>query len=310
MRVAITGAGGYVGGRLVSAMTAAGTDVRAIVRRRRPWLGADQIELDLSDAPAASVVDAVAGMDAVVHLAGASEAAPDQALGRSTTIAMADRVAEAVLRAEVPRVVYLSTVHVYGAQAMAGAVLQEDTPPEPLHPYAEARLECERRLASALGDRTALVVLRLTNSVGAPAHPSVDRWTLVANDLCRQAVATGELRLRTPGTQWRDFIDLGDACAAIATASAPSVPGGTYNLGSGQPMTVRHLAGLVQEAAAGATGAWPPLIAPDPEPHPPARHTVAVDRRRRVAGGASTPVERSIAETVRFCLDQRRPSDG
>ena len=35
-------------------------------------------------------------------------------------------------------------------------------------------------------------VLRLSNGIGAPAHPGVDRWTLVVNDLGRQ-VLTGKL---------------------------------------------------------------------------------------------------------------------
>ena len=36
-------------------------------------------------------------------------------------------------------------------------------------------------------------VVRLSNAFGAPAHGSVDRWTLLVNDLCRQAVETKKL---------------------------------------------------------------------------------------------------------------------
>ncbi len=31
------------------------------------------------------------------------------------------------------------------------------------------------------------IVLRLSNALGAPADPGVNAWTLIANDLCRQA---------------------------------------------------------------------------------------------------------------------------
>src|SRR3546814_9959550 len=61
-----------------------------------------------------------------------------------------------------------------------------------------ARLASEHLLQS--GPDT--VVLRLTNAVGAPAHPSVDRWTLVAADLCRSAVSTGSSEERRVGEGW------------------------------------------------------------------------------------------------------------
>ena len=52
------------------------------------------------------------------------------------------------------------------------------------------------------------MILRLTNAVGAPADPSVDRWSLVANDLCPPGRADGRLALRSAGVQWRDFVAL------------------------------------------------------------------------------------------------------
>ena len=56
---------------------------------------------------------------------------------------------------------------------------------------------------------TEVVVLRLTNSIGALVAPSVNRWTLLANDLCRQAALTGRgLVSQTHGCQWRDFVAL------------------------------------------------------------------------------------------------------
>src|SRR5204862_996025 len=136
---------------------------------------------------------AVQGVDAVVHLAGRNEVAaaadPDDAITEAAT--SAQRVAEAVAAAGCARVVFVSTVHVYGVRLAPGATVDEDVAPEPRHPYAIARLTAEHVLAraAATGD-FALTTFRLTNAVGAPADPSVERWTLVANDLCRQAVTT------------------------------------------------------------------------------------------------------------------------
>src|SRR5690606_31227899 len=110
-------------------------------------------------------------------------------------------------QARVPRVVYLSTVHVYGARAEEGIRLSESLRPEPRHPYPVSRLAAEHTLASALVPE-ALVVLRMSNAVGAPARPNLDRWTLVTNDLSRQAVVSGVMTLRTSGLQERDFVAL------------------------------------------------------------------------------------------------------
>ena len=58
MRVAVTGAAGYVGGRLVETLTALDADVLALVSTRRPWLATRQVEVDLRG-PAGALVTAL-----------------------------------------------------------------------------------------------------------------------------------------------------------------------------------------------------------------------------------------------------------
>jgi UDP-glucose 4-epimerase len=300
--VVVTGAGGYLGGRVVTHLAAAGgRRVRAISRRPAPWLSVPADVLDLA-AEEVGLTELVTGADAVVHLAGANEVMaahdPDRAL--ADTVAAARHVAEACADAGVGRLVYISTVHVYGRALAPGATVTEDELPAPLSTYAIARLAAEHIVTAALADA---VVLRLTNGVGRPAAPEVERWSLVANDLCRQAATTGALRLRTDGMQWRDFVALDDVCRVVAAALDPlAVPVGTYNLGSGTPLTVRGLAELVQQAVESATGSRPPLssAAPTGAPGPP--YFVATDRLAALGLGAEVPIEDAIDETVRFCL--------
>ena len=151
-------------------------------------------------------------------------------------------------------------------------------------------------------------MLRLTNAVGAPDDPRVDRWTLVANDLCRQGALTGRLELRSSGVQWRDFVALHDVCSIVGSASRvaqPVLPPGTYNLGSGTPTTVRDLAGMVQDAFEHATGTRPDLVAPAPEADRPQPYRVSVESAARHGLRAMTPLEEAVEETVRFCLEHR-----
>jgi UDP-glucose 4-epimerase len=243
------------------------------------------------------------GADAVVHLAGANEvqAADDPDGALADTVAAARRVAEACETAGIGRLVYVSTVHVYGGALVPGTTVTEDALPAPRSAYAVARLAAEHLVAAITSDA---VVLRLTNGVGRPVSPQVERWSLVANDLCRQAATTGTLRLRTDGMQWRDFIALDDVCRVVAAALDPNaVPTGTYNLGSGNPLTVRDLAELVQDAAEAATGLRPPLIAPAPKAAPERPYFVGTERLAALGLSANVPITAAVEETVHFCLD-------
>lgn len=248
-RVLITGGLGYVGGRVATHLMSAGTPVRLTSRRsggRTPaWAaGAEIAALSLpADGPLDHLCD---GADAVVHLAAANEhtsaADPERAIlvnGLGTL-----QVLEAAGRMGVARFVYVSTAHVYGAP-LAGR-LDEGTVPRPVHPYAISHRLAEDVVLAA-HDRGGLsgVVLRLSNGIGAPADAGVDRWTLIGNDLCRQAVAERALTLRSAGLQRRNLIALADVARAIAhvlALPAEACGDGLFNLGGGQSPTMRALA--------------------------------------------------------------------
>lgn len=302
--IAVTGAGGFVGGRLVTHLRSGGADVRPLARRPPPWVEGS-VGLDLLTGDPSALDEALEGADAVVHLAGHDEVLagrePERAL--LETIQMAGRVADSAARVGVPRVVHVSTVHVYGASLTPGSVIDEATLPQPRHPYALARLTAEHLFASAAGAGD-LVVLRLTNSVGAPAHPDVDRWTLLVNDLCRGVVRHGEVVLRTAGLQGRDFVDLGDVCGALALACEPAaLAAGTYNLGSGRTTPVRAVADLVADAFERLGRPRPPVVAPAPEGEAPVPFVVDVSRLRAAGVPLDTPLEASVEEVARFCTN-------
>jgi UDP-glucose 4-epimerase len=302
------GAGGYIGARLTRTLLDRGLLVHALVREPAPWIEVEQTVCELTVADVGALAAACEGAATVVHLAGENEvvAATRPAAVLAATVVATEKVAEACALAGVRRLLYTSTVHVYGARIESGATLEEDMRAEPRSAYAISRLASEHVAASASGD-CELVVLRLTNAVGAPIDPRIDRWSLVANDLCRQGALRERLVLRSTGTQWRDFVPLTDVCEAIATAAAPSgpVPPGTYNVGSGRPITVRDLVDLIQNAFERATGRRPALAAPDPEPDPPAPYRVSVERAARYGVRLETPLERAVADTVDFCLTHR-----
>ena len=307
--VLVTGAGGYVGSGLVRTLEEEGWEVRALVRDPAPHLDGGQTVADLArDADA--VAEACRGVDGVVHLAGENEvlAARDPVSALGGTVLGTERLVEAATSAGVGRIVYMSTVHVYGERIVDGATLTEDLRPEPRSAYAISRLTSEHLLATLRSAGCEVVVFRLTNSVGAPADPAIDRWTLVSNDLCRQGAVQGRLELRSSGVQWRDFVHLRDVHEIVAAAcrtGGDRLPAGTYNLGSGSPLTVRELAGLVQDAFERQTGTRPELHAPEPGDERPDPYHVSVERAAAHGLRAQAPVTDAVDETVRFCIEHK-----
>jgi UDP-glucose 4-epimerase len=299
--VLVTGAGGYIGQRITRRLAHSGVPVRALVRTSVPWpAGVDEVVGDLvleTDLARRAAM----GVDTVVHLAGANEvaAAEDPEGSLTATVTAAERIAAS----GAPRIIYLSTIHVYGAALREGAVIDEATPVAPAHPYAAARLACEEVFRSS---GVPSLIFRLTNGVGAPSLPDVARWSLVANELCREGATSGRLTLRTPGVQWRDFVALADVESIVHTLVAPSAfHHGLFNLGSGHSVTIRDLAAVVQDSFVDFGESRPELVAPPPPPDPPGPYTVDVRHLSSLGVAASTPLRQAIDETVRFCLDHR-----
>lgn len=259
--VLVTGGFGYVGGRITRHLaTVLGQGKLRVLSRRPPervpqWAeGIEVVHGDLREPT--SLVPAVTGAEVVVHLAAADEITsskdPDVALeitGRGT-----HRLLQASRVAGVRRFLYFSTFHVYGPSA--GGHITEETATRPVHPYAITHRLAEDYVnwfRHEHGIET--LILRLSNAIGWPADPLVDRWTLVFNDLCRQVVLSGQLRLRSDGSQVRDFITLTDVARVVEHCLALSDWGdGLFNLGSGRTLSVLQLAEAIAAAYAESHG--------------------------------------------------------
>ncbi len=287
--ILVTGARGYLGGRLVRYLADRGRAVRGTSRSDKPpppgWPATVPLtKLDpLADPGAAAA--ALAGIGTVIHLAAANEgrsaSEPDAALAE--TGSGTRRLVEAAVAAGVPRFIFLSTIHVYGAPLRG--FLSETEPVRPIHPYAITHQVGEAfTLAARDAGRIEAAVVRLSNAIGAPAWIGVDRWTLVGNDLARQAVETGEIVVRTPG-QWRDFIALPDVCAGlerIADAPAERLQDGIVNLGSGTTCRVDDIAARLACVAERALGRPIALRVPGSPPGgpPDPPFALSIDRLR------------------------------
>jgi dihydroflavonol-4-reductase len=146
MRVALTGASGYTGGRLLEALAARGDEVVALVRPqsvtdRVTSLAFRVVEGVLGDAAAAARL--VGDVDAVVHVAAVYRTAghPDSYY-REVNVIGTERLLEAAARRGVRRFVHTSTVGVHGHVERPPA--DETAPYAPGDIYQATKAEAEQ----------------------------------------------------------------------------------------------------------------------------------------------------------------------
>jgi UDP-glucose 4-epimerase len=273
--ILLTGGLGYVGGR-VAEWLARNPDLEIFVTSRNPasaelpqWLLKDHcIKLDILNDE--EIKKSCRNMDIIVHFAALNEIDslkdPEKALLINSL--GTQKLVKAAETAGVTRFIYFSTAHIY--RSPLEGTISETTLPRPVHPYAISHRTAEDFVLAASREKKIQgIVLRLSNSIGAPINTKVDRWSLIGNDLCRQAIKTKEIRLKTSGIQQRDFITLQDVARAVThmiQLQDNKIDDGIFNLGGENSLSILQLAKRIQERYAIKLNLTLPIIRPEPLP--------------------------------------------
>jgi UDP-glucose 4-epimerase len=267
-KIFITGGLGYVGGRCSKAFALSGYDVmigsrRASLLPHPDWLVKGSIVPYSTDDSVEALVETLRRIDTVIHMASPNEVisgnSPETAILQNSIGTL--RLCQAAKIANVRQLIFFSTVHVYGSPLRG--FYDERCVTEPRHPYAYSHLTAEDIVRSFSGSNgiSRCIVLRLSNSFGAPERLDVDRWTLLVNDLCRQAVTKGSLTLVSDGRGERDFITLEDVTIALKCIlrSNNESPFEIYNLASGVSRSVFEMANIIAQEAKNILGRDVPI---------------------------------------------------
>jgi len=198
----------------------------------------------LGDFAAAEWGPAIAGVDAIAHLAGLARVAgtSDATPYVIANVHVTRRLVDAAARAGVRRIVLASTVKVYGETTVRGRPFRSGDPARPRDDYARSKAEAEKALCEHCnGTAMEGVMLRLPLTYG----PGVKGSFLAL----MEAIAAGRRLPFAAVANRRSLLYVGNAAAAIESAlSAPALAGETLPIADAPSVSTPELIRRIAQA--------------------------------------------------------------
>jgi nucleoside-diphosphate-sugar epimerase len=245
----VTGAAGFIGGRVVRILRNRGDTVSAVIRdpdsEKGATLRAMGVRVVASDLGSVSAIRTAMGRaDAVIHLAGsyrigiqASER-PDM---YEANVGATQRVMDAAIDMAIPRIVHVSTVGIFGDTR--GRIVDETFRRDPndgfLSYYDETKYQAHQAIAAHVAARVPIVIAQPGTVYGPADHSGLGRQLKDAFDGTLPFIALGDIGI-SPA-----YVD--DVAAGIVAALDRGRLGETYIL-AGQNMRLIDALDIVSRA--------------------------------------------------------------
>lgn len=252
----VTGAAGFIGRSIAAALLKRGETVRGIdsfITGQRKNLagleGMEFVEGDLTDPK--QCAQACEGIEVAFHeaaLASVPRSVADPANTHLHCVTATLNLLVAARAAGVRRVIYAGSSSAYGDTPELPK--REDMLPNPISPYAVAKLAGEqymRSFARVYGLET--VVLRYFNVFG-PFQDPTSHYSGVLAIFCRKMIAGEQPIVYGDGEQSRDFTYIDNVVEAnllAADAPAAKVAGQMMNVATGTRITLNETFGILRD---------------------------------------------------------------
>jgi len=244
--IAVTGAGGFIGRRVVTAAENAGYGVTPIVRKSQPGDG-NAIQHDLR-----LPLGKLQPFDWIFHLAGGYAGARDEEL-RDADLAMAQNLIDWGLAAGIKNWVFASAAEVYGD---VHGTATEEAPTQPVIPYGRIKLMVEGLLKESTKGiaNCRVVILRIAEVYGSEGRLITELAVRLKRGFCPWP-GNGHIPV--------SFVHVNDVAQAFLCA-LQSAPDGVsvYNVADDMPVTWRDFLGRMAQLckARGAVFLPKPLV--------------------------------------------------
>lgn len=258
--VAVTGAGGFIGGRLVDRLAAVDCEIVRLTRIPAPSNARRSARITdvVGDVADRRVWDRLIDADVIFHFAaqtsGAAAAKNPDADFDANVMPMRHLLAACREYGRRPVVLFAGTVTQMGVPSRLP--VNEDAPDAPITTYDRHKLMAEVDLeTAALAGSVSGVTLRLSNVYGPGAHARAqDRDVL--NRMIAAALQGRALTVYGSGAYLRDYVFIDDVVDAfLMAATRPErVNGRHFVVGSGCGITIREAFELIASRVKQMTG--------------------------------------------------------
>jgi nucleoside-diphosphate-sugar epimerase len=259
MKALVTGAAGFIGSHLTSALLDRGAAVTGIdcftdyyardlkeanLEVNRGRAGFRFVEARIQEADLAALLEGVTHVFHLAAQAGVRKSwGADFRIYTDNNVDASQQLLEACVGRPLHRFVYASSSSLYGDHVPIP--MREDALPQPVSPYGVTKLAAEQLCyLYHVNHGVPTTSVRYFTVYGPRQRPD-----MAFNRFIRAALAGAPITLYGDGEQTRDFTFVADAVAATIAAGDRGVPGRAYNIGGGSRVSVNQVLEIVGRLA-------------------------------------------------------------
>ncbi len=238
LKIAVTGAAGFVGRYVMAELDARGLGGIAVTReagRLADRLSRERIvEMDIS-APGGDAYERLGRPDVVIHLAWQGLPNYKSLHHFETELPIQYRFLKGLIDAGLPSLLVTGTCFEYGMQS---GPLSESAPAKPTNPYGFAKDALRQQLQYLQASKAFNLTWARLFFVYGEGQPKGSIYPQL-----KEAVGRGDASFNmSGGEQLRDFVSVEEVARQIARLAATGTGHGILNICTGKPISVRNFA--------------------------------------------------------------------